>query len=140
MRPRGRVCGAPRPLGVTVGCLPSSLCFLDLALLFCRQLSAQFSVSCNDRFRQPNGMFLVKKNGKFGAINVADNRREKMVLPLEFNDMNFWWSPESGTLIEASRDGKHRGLYKLDASKSIPERYNEFIYQTPFRKAFVLAA
>lgn len=40
-----RLCGAPRPLGVTVG-LPSSLCFLELALLFCRQLSAQFSVSC----------------------------------------------------------------------------------------------
>lgn len=44
-----RLCGAPRPLGVTVGRLPSSLCFLDLDLLFCRQLSAQFSVSCARR-------------------------------------------------------------------------------------------
>lgn len=29
----------------------------------------------NDRFRQPKGVFLVKKNGKSGAINVADNKR-----------------------------------------------------------------
>lgn len=103
-------------------------------------LSISYDLVINDRFRQPKGVFLVKKNGKFGAINVADNKRETAVLPLEFYDMNFWWSPGLGTLIEASRDGKHRGLYKLDASKSIPERYNEFFYQTPFRKAFVLAA
>lgn len=44
-----RLCGAARPLGVTVGRLPSSLCFLDLDLLSCRQLSAQFSVSCARR-------------------------------------------------------------------------------------------
>lgn len=47
-RPRAsswpRLRGAPRPLGVAVGRLPSSLCFLDLAVLPCRQLSAQFSV------------------------------------------------------------------------------------------------
>ena len=105
-----------------------------------KMLSISYDLVINDRFRQPKGVFLVKKNGKFGTINVTDNKRETAVLPLEFNDMNFWWSPGLGTLIEASRDGKHRGLYKLDASKSIPERYNEFFYQTPFRKAFVLAA
>lgn len=105
-----------------------------------KMLSISYDMVINDRFRQPKGVFLVKKNGKFGAINVADNKREITVLPLEFNDMNFWWSPGLGTLIEASRDGKHKGLYKLDASSSIPERYNEFLYQTPFRKVFILAA
>ena len=104
-----------------------------------KMLSISYDLVINDRFRQPKGVFLVKKNGKFGAINVADNKRETTVLPLEFNDMNFWWSPGLGTLIETSREGKHKGLYKLDASNNIPERYNEFLYQTPFRKVFILA-
>lgn len=102
-------------------------------------LQSEYELVINDRFRQPKDIYLVRKENKFGAIHIDRNNIESNVLPLVFQKIGFWYSPILGTLIETSVDGKSKGLYKLDGSEVIPERYDVFHPQTPFRKAFILA-
>lgn len=102
-------------------------------------LQSEYELVINDRFRQPKGICLVRKDNKFGAIHIGRNNIESNVLPFVFQNIGFWYSPILGTLIETSIDGKRKGLYRLDGSEAIPERYDVFHPQTPFRKAFILA-
>lgn len=102
-------------------------------------LQTKYESIINDRFRQPKNVYLVRKNGRFGAVHICRNNKEYNILPFVYQNIAFWYSPALGVMIEASMDGKKKGLYKQDGSVAIPERYEKFEYQTPFRKVFILA-
>ena len=102
-------------------------------------LQTEYETIINDRFRQPKNIYLVRKNGRFGAVHICRNNTEYSILPFAFQNIAFWYAPALGVLIEASTDGKKKGLYKQDGSVVILERYERFEYQTPFRKVFILA-
>lgn len=101
-------------------------------------LSNDYDLIMNDRFRQPKNVYLVEKNGKFGAIYISRNNKENGVLPLAFQYLSFWYAPSLGVFIKASINGTDYGLYKLDGRMAIPCKYKDFEYQTPFRKGFIL--
>ena len=103
-------------------------------------LSNDYDLIVNDRFRQPKNVYLVEKNGKYGAIHVSHNNKESAVLPLSFKNLSFWYAPTLGTFIKVTKDGKIHGLYKLDGSMAIPFNYQTFEFLTPFRKGFILAS
>lgn len=102
-------------------------------------LQTEYETIINDRFRQPKNVYLARKNGRFGAVHICRNNTEYNILPFVYQNIAFWYSPALGIMIEASKDGKKKGLYKQDGSVAIPEKYERFEYQTPFRKVFILA-
>ena len=103
-------------------------------------LSNDYDLIVNDRFRQPKNVYLVEKNGKYGAIYISHNNQESSILPLAFKNLGFWYAPTLGTFIKATINGKENGLFKLDGRMAIPCKYQEFDFLTPFRKGFILAS
>ena len=102
-------------------------------------LSNDYDLIVNDRFRQPKNVYLVEKNGKYGAIYISRNNKETGILPLAFQSLSFWYAPSLGVFIKASLNGTDYGLYHLNGCMAISCKYKNFEYQTPFRKAFILA-
>lgn len=103
-------------------------------------LSNNYDLIVNDRFRQPRNVYLVEKNGKYGAIYISHNNQESGILPLAFKNLSFWYAPTLGIFIKATINGKENGLYRLDGSMAVPCKYQEFDFLTPFRKGFILAS
>ena len=100
------------------------------------QTNYQYVVS--DRFRQPKNVYLVKKQGCFGAIYIYYNNTERVVLPFESEMCSFWRLPGTGTFIQSVQKGE-KGLFDLKGKNIVPCLYDEFAYETTFRKGFVLA-
>ena len=101
-------------------------------------LQTDYEHIINDRWRQPKNIYLVKKQGHFGAIYIYYNNKERPVLPFEYDMCNFWWMPGTGIFIQGLLNGKN-GLFNLKGQNVIPCAYDKFTYATPFRKGFVLA-
>ena len=102
-------------------------------------LSNDYDLIVNDRCRQPKNVYLVGKNGKYGAIYISHNNKESNMLPLTFENLGFWYAPTLGTFVKATHRGG-QGLYKLDGSIAVPCKYDKFDFLTPFRKGFILAS
>lgn len=60
------------------------------------------------------------------------------MLPFEFEMCSFWRLPGTGTFIQSVQKGE-KGLFDLKGKNVVPCLYDEFVYETTFRKGFVLA-
>lgn len=101
-------------------------------------LQTNYQYVIDDRFRQPKNIYLVKKQGYFGAIYIYYNNTKRVVLPFEFEMCSFWRLPGTGTFIQSEQKGK-KGLFDLKGKNIIPCLYDKFDFETTFRKGFVLA-
>ncbi len=101
-------------------------------------LQTDYEHIINDRWHQPKNIYLVKKQGHFGAIYIYYNNKERPVLPFEYDMCNFWWMHGTGIFIQGLLNGKN-GLFNLKGQNVIPCAYDKFTYATPLRKGFVLA-
>lgn len=101
-------------------------------------LATDYDLVVNDRFRQPKNMFIVNKDGSYGVIHVSYNNKERTVVPLIFEHMNFWWAPIMGTFLECGQNGK-KGLYSLKGEVLVPCKYSRLECNIHFRKGFIVA-